>query len=755
MTTSPVSAPAPPSAPRLEWVDRIKGLAMIWIFLNHAVERLLGGAHFSNPTPLWPPLAERISQLRPVEGYGVWGIFLNLFRYAGWTGEQGVQLFLLASGFGLTWSLLQAGKSEPPPLKEFYVRRLLRLFPLWWAVHGIVILLWILGEAYIGKTFLLSLAGLRCTPNTFYAISPSWWFFGLLVQIYLCFPFLWKALRRWGPWSLLAASLAACILLRGYGILRLTSAMEMWLRGVFILTRLPEFVLGMVLAHVLKTAPQETDARLRSPGGIAAAFGIYLLGTVLGMTWSGMTISPFLLGAGAFGLCYPLLAGPCRFFGSALSWIGLHSYSIFLVHHPIVEALLPAEPPRMTAGITARLLLAAALSLPAGVILEMAVAAASSGVNGWMMRRGFRGVLFRCAALLTVVVLALLGGELLARRVAPAELLGWGERPSLEPDDRFGWKLRPSQTTRLRWESYDYVITANSLGFPGPEVPTAKSPGVLRILTTGDAFTSAEGVDTPQAWPRRLESRLAELRAGRNVEVLNFAVTAYGPNQYARVVREFAPRYRPDLILVELYVNEFEDVLMSDEQFRGSINFGGPHPDGLRSVLGLENLRSWIHLHGVVPLLSRLKGEPDPNAVFLRGVSYLERSRNEWWTRGRDELEDRLSQIKSVADGIGAKVWIVMVPSAVQVCGPEQLALFPHPLNLNDRDRFDLDLPQRLAREIADRRAMPFIDLRTLLRQANPCAYQQRNMHWTVSGHQIVADHLAGKISGDPEFAPR
>jgi hypothetical protein len=299
------------------------------------------------------------------------------------------------------------------------------------------------------------------------------------------------------------------------------------------------------------------------------------------------------------------------------------------------------------------------------------------------------------------------------------------------------------------------VITANSLGFPGAEVPSAKPPGVLRILTTGDAFTSAEGVDTAQAWPRRLESRLAELRAGHPVEVLNFAVTGYGPNQYARVVREFAPLYRPDLILVELYVNDFEDVLMSDEQFCRSIDFSGPNPAGLRSVLGIENLRSWISLHGVVPLRSKLKGEPDPNAVFLRGVSYLERSRKEWWTRGRDELEDRLSQIKSVADGIGARVWIVMVPSAAQVCGPEQLAIFPQPLNLADRERFDLDLPQRLAQDIADRRAMPFVDLRPVLRQATPCAYQQRNMHWTVSGHQIVADHLAGKVSQDPAFTPR
>src|SRR4029453_15186773 len=113
---------------------------------------------------------------------------------------------------------------------------------------------------------------------------------------------------------------------------------------------------------------------------------------------------------------------------------------------------------------------------------------------------------------------------------------------------------------------YDYTVTANSLGFPGPEYRPARTPGSFRILVTGDAFTSAGGVDTAQGWPRLLEHRLTELRKDRPVEVLNFAITGYGPRQHAAIVDHFVPIYRPDLILVAMSVDEFKDAQTPDEQ---------------------------------------------------------------------------------------------------------------------------------------------------------------------------------------------
>src|SRR6266849_3991165 len=94
--------------PRREmWVDRLKGLAMIWVFLNHAAEQIWGGLYLGNPGEGWPPFSERLIQLQPLEGHGWWNLPVNVFRYVGLLGDQAVALFLIASGFGLAASLLK------------------------------------------------------------------------------------------------------------------------------------------------------------------------------------------------------------------------------------------------------------------------------------------------------------------------------------------------------------------------------------------------------------------------------------------------------------------------------------------------------------------------------------------------------------------------------------------------------------------------------------------------------------------------
>jgi peptidoglycan/LPS O-acetylase OafA/YrhL len=731
---------------RLGWVDALKGLALIWIFLNHAVERLLGCAHFCNPVPDWPPLIERVRQLAPVGGYGLWDIPLNVFRYAGWTGDQGVQLFLIASGFALTWGLLDRGAGPAIRPGEFFLKRALRLYPAWWAMHVVVLVLWILGDEPLGKSFLLSAAGIRFTRGTFYLFSPSWWFVGLLIQLYFLYPFLWKLLRRWGGQRLLWGSLVLCVAARALGLAFLKDQMDPWLRGTVFVTRLPEFVLGMLLASSMHGSPDATDRWLRAPRQILLSLALYLAGTALGLTWAGMTVSPFLLGAGALGLLYPLLAGGRDSGGAVLRWIGAHSYSLYLVHHPLMNLLVPDLPPRVTGVEALRLLAAAGATVGAGLLLERTVSAAEALVARWYVRGGLRGVAWRAAGILAMVVAAILGLDRLSRRLDPMEIYGWGERASLEADDRFGWKLRPSCVTRLRWQDYDYRVTANALGFPGPDYPAAKAPGTLRILVTGDAFSSAEGVDTDDAWPRRLERQLAERRPSSRIEVLNFAITGYGPSQYARVIREFAPLFHPDLILVELYVNDFEDVLRSDELTRQEIDFGGPDPDGLRAIVRAENLRAWNRSRILTPFRAAVLGRPNPDALFMRGVEYLTLAQQDWWTQGRDQLAERIARIKATADQVGARVAVLMVPAAVQVCSGEGLDFFPRPLDLSDRSRYDLELPQRLARKIVADLELAFLDLRDALKTSTAGTYQRRNMHWTVLGHQIAAEYVTAKV---------
>lgn len=752
MTTNPSAADRP--GPRLTWVDGMRGVAVLWIFLDHAVERLFGFPYIGNPGPDWADLGTRARQLLPLEGYGAWGILINLYRYIGWTGDAATQLFIILSGFGLTWGYLQRNASEAISWKEFLSRRVMRIYPLWWVAHLFLMAAWLVALGPGLKSLLLSLPGLRLTPSSFYSVQSSWWFVSLLLQCYLVFPLLWKLERRWGTTVFLCIACALGFAARAAGFLTLRDGLDPWLRGMIFVTRLPEFALGIALARRLHADPSGVNASLRSPGNIAWSAVAYLAGTGLSLTRGGMVVAPCLLGVGEFGLLYPVL---CRWGerGKVLPWLGAHSYAFYLVHVWWIELVIRHIPPRVGAVDGAHLAFAAAATVLGGLCLERVTSFMEKGIASLRERSGWRGLLLRGAALAASVAVLLLAAEKMSRALYPIELGGWGERASLQPDPDFGWKLRPSATTRLRWESYDYSVRSNSLGFPGPDAPVQREPGSVRLLTTGDAFTSAEGVDTEQAWPRLLETRLAEALSSRKVDALNFAVTGYGPNQYLRVVEKFAPIYRPDLVIVEFFVNDFSDVLDTDQSIASSIGFSRPSPEGWRSVLRLENFRGWAKLHAVDPLRGRLQNTSDTVGILLGAFEFLERGDHERWTRGRDLMEDRVRRIKTAAEAAGARLLVILVPAAPQVCAPAQLKYFPAGIDLADSQRYDLDRPQRLLREIADRAGVHFVDLRPVLKASPECPYQPRNMHWTAAGHRAVAAYLAGLLKDNDSLLPR
>lgn len=747
---------APPKSQqydRLLWVEYIKAIAMILIFLVHGLEQVFGGAYLGNPTLGWPTLTERINQLAPLQGYGIADIPINLSRYLGWLGDHGVQLFLIISGFGLTWGLLSRQGFNPLTVREFYQKRLARLYPLWWGAHIYFLIIGIAATSLninlFDVRFWLSLVGIRFTPDLFYYITPSFWYFGLIIQLYLIFPLLWRLLLRCGPLRLLVIGSAISFTVRGAGLLLLEQHiyLDAWSRGAIFITRLPEFLFGMSLAAWLYRDPQIVRRWARAPWAVPLALGTLIIGLALGIFLIGMTFSLFLIGLGLFGLLYVALADRSlsSFPGHRVwLWIGQHSYGIFLTHHPFVYLLVPfglASAARVLGGLIG----AAIATLISTLILENGVSFVQRQLKLWHTRSGWLGVAARLAAIAALVIGFTLVSEFLVRQFDPQEVNGWGERPALEPDSVFGWKLIPSTVTRLRWASYDYWVQSNSLGFPGTEYAPEKEPGTLRILVTGDAFSSAEGVNTDQAWPRLLERRLREQLLDQRVEILNFAITGYGPNQYARVVRTFAPIYKPDIIIVEFFVNEYQDVLFSNEEFQAGIGFGQPSDESLGTWLRLGHLRRFLDLKVVEPLKAAIRRVPNPEGYFLGNIVFLERARADF-EDSRALIESRLSEIKATADEIGAEPWIVMVPASVQVCSPQELAYYPWPIDLSDAQIFDLDQPQRVTRTLAEKLGYTVYDLREALITAPTCTYQPYNMHWTVEGHEIVAQFLTEQL---------
>jgi peptidoglycan/LPS O-acetylase OafA/YrhL len=744
------------------WIDLIKAIALIGVFLNHVVERIFGYPEIANPHAAWPPFSMRLAQLSPLAEHGIWNAPINLLRWTGWFGEHGVELFLIISGFGLTWGLMARYVNKPLPIRDFYYRRAERIYPMWWGAHLLFMALWLLtglGLSIANANTYLSLAGVRITPDLLYYFTPAWWYIGLLLQLYLVFPLLWEALRRWGPWKLLIVGCGIAFAARALGSLVFKDYLDAWLRGAIFITRLPEFLFGISLAVWMYRDSEQATARMRAPSTIILAFAACVVSFPLALTLLGMSVVPFLLGAGLLLLLYAVLSriqNPKGRIVGPGAWVGRHSYSLYLLHSPAVQIFIPKGP--IVSGKRALVgsFLAVIVTVIGAVILEWVIKLVVGRIGRSNLKIGKFRTAVRAVLLLIGVAIIFVGGDLAVRRFAPQEVLGWGERPSLTPDPTLGWRLKPSQTTRLRWEGYDYVVTSNSLGFPAPEYPEHKEPGVIRIMTVGDAFTSAEGVNTDQAWPRLLEADLTHRLSGRRVEVLNFGITAFGPVQYALVFEKYAPIYQPDLLIIGFFVNEYQDVLLNLENYRKSIGFDLPPQDGWRALGQLAQLQSFIKLELRQPFMELLLKKPRDQGYFLGNFLFLEKGRADINVTGRQRVVEHLERIKAVADRIGAKVLIAMIPASVQVCGPAQLAYYPKPVDLADSERFDMEQPQRMTQEIASSLGIAYHDLRPALKSvAGGCAYHPKNMHWTVDGHKAVAEDLARILISDLDILLR
>jgi hypothetical protein len=544
-------------------------------------------------------------------------------------------------------------------------------------------------------------------------------------------------------------SAAVGVAARVAGLLFGHAYMPEWERGAIVLMRLPEFVAGISLAAYWVSNTRDVESRLRAPATIALGAALFVTGTAASITLLGTAVAPLLSTTGSFIIAYAIAcAVPARVSGG-LQWTGKHSYSLYLVHQPLVTLIVPAG---LTAGwprIGADVVLALGMAVLMALALEAVAREGVALLGRWSQAFGAAGAALRLAAVAGGAVALLASMELVVERFWPQEVYGWGERASLRADPYFGWQLVPRTTTRLRWMGYDYTVVANELGFPAPSYPARRAPGTCRILTVGDAFTSAEGIDTDRSWPRLLEDRL-NARPGRcRVQVLNFAITGYGPDQFEAVLANFVPRYRPDLVIIGFFVKDYGDVLRGSADLQTSIGFDLPPLPAWKRVLMLYHARRLLQIEVLEPLAEVVTGAPRAEGYALGNFAFFERGRNDLVRKAPPLVAQRLAAIAAIDRSAGARTIILMIPASVQVCDPRDLAYYPASLDTHDAARFDMDRPRRTTQAIAARIGVAAYDLRPVLASLHTCPYQRYNMHWTIAGHEATAEFLSRRLVAD------
>jgi hypothetical protein len=103
----------------------------------------------------------------------------------------------------------------------------------------------------------------------------------------------------------------------------------------------------------------------------------------------------------------------------------------------------------------------------------------------------------------------------------------------------------------IRWNGMTF--RTNSLGHRGPEVARDKPPGTFRVVVLGSSNTMGHGVGDDEVYPRKLERWLDERAGpGRDVEVVNLAVSGDSPTQRLHRLRTEAAGLDPDWVLCDV-----------------------------------------------------------------------------------------------------------------------------------------------------------------------------------------------------------
>jgi peptidoglycan/LPS O-acetylase OafA/YrhL len=320
----------------------------------------------------------------------------RLERALVWLGNQGtagVDLFFVLSGYLITGILFDSRES-PRYYTDFYVRRFLRIFPLYYGVLALLFLVLPLAlplpaglkESASHQTWLW-LYG----TNIYEAIRRDWafpylshfWSLAIEEHFYLLWPLAVRAFSRRTLVRICLACVAVSLLLRS----------TLWFLGagpiaVYVLTpcRLDALCMGGLLA-LLSRGPRGVEV-LAAPSrkiGIAAVAGLlavqlWHVGTPK-LEWLSMPLrwSFYALAFGALIAALVTSSGGVRqlFESRGLSFLGKYSYGLYVFHGIIGFAFLEMHLQERLTAATGSHLGSVLLQATFGVCLSLLVAVAS------------------------------------------------------------------------------------------------------------------------------------------------------------------------------------------------------------------------------------------------------------------------------------------------------------------------------------------------------------------------------------------
>jgi hypothetical protein len=331
-----------------------------------------------------------------------------------------------------------------------------------------------------------------------------------------------------------------------------------------------------------------------------------------------------------------------------------------------------------------------------------------------------------------------------------------------------------------------YNHWSNAFGFHDEEFVEPKPAGRFRVLVVGDSFTFAP-VPYPQGVVTLTEVALRAGCGGRDLDLLNMGLMGAGSPEYRLLAELGAPRFAPDLVLVNLFLGNDPPDLHRFVHDRSPVEralrrsylwtFGknllrargglresrlparvGSAPPGAPAARGGALVAGIGELAADDPaLVGPLLSDSAFQLVLASDLGRFYRPADERivptaWARFLADLD----AVHGAATHAGGRMALALMPSILQVddalraATVARLASTLRYRGLSDAE-IDPALPNTRLRDYARSRGIPLLDLTPVFVAENTAEaeplYKRNDNHWTPRGNRVAAGPLTAFLA--------